>query len=239
MSGFDQVVTVDGASGSGKSTVLVALRERYGAEAIEFGPVMRTIAWWASRHRIPVADAVALLARLDASGRMSIAESPAGALAASEVVLAGAPMRQRVFSGSLSDALAAATADAAAFAWVSGLVRARLRGRRSVLSARQAATSICPDAALRIRLDATASTRAKRKQAQLVAAGLRPHWVDDVRLLGPTRNVDLVIDTTTLSIDGLKRRVFDEVESRLGWRAIPVDELSARPSGLVLVSGTS
>jgi hypothetical protein len=140
-------------------------------------------------------------------------------------------------SPSSADALAATTADPAAVAWVSGLVRSRLRSRRSVLSARQAATSICPDAALRIRLDATASTRAKRKQIQLAAAGLRPHWVDDEMLLGLTRNVDLVIDTTTLSIDGLKRKVFDEVESRLGWRAIPVDEPSARSSGLVLVSG--
>jgi cytidylate kinase len=236
MTGFEQVVTVDGASGSGKSTVLVALRERYGADATEFGPVVRTIAWWARQRRIPVVDAVALLARLDAGGKLSIAESPTGALAASEVVLAGAPMRQRVFSGALSDALAVASADAAAIAWVSGLVRARLRGRRAVLSGRQAADAICPEAGLRIRLEASSSIRATRKRSQLAAAGLRPHWIDDVRLLGPPRNVGLLIDTTDLNIDTLKDRVFREVESKLGWRPLPTND--AKPK-LVLPSGLS
>lgn len=236
MTGFDQVVTVDGASGSGKSTVLVALRERYGVEAIEFGPVVRTIAWWARQRRIPVANAVALLARLDAGDKLSIAETSPGALAASEVVLAGTPMRQRVFSGALSDALAAASADAAAIAWVSGLVRARLRGRRAVLSGRQAADAICPEAGLRIRLEASSSIRATRKRGQLAAAGLRPHWIDDVRLLCPSRNVGLLINTTDLSIDTLEQKVFREVESKLGWR--PLSSIDAKPD-FVLPPGLS
>lgn len=229
MSDFSNVVTVDGPSGSGKTTLLAALHRRYAASPVEFGPIVRTLAWWAKNHQMTIADTVALIASLDARGCLTIATTSSATLAASEVVVLGTPMRQRIFSSALSEATYVASHDPIAVAWIAGLVRARIRGQRAVLSGRQAAQLVCPDAGLRIRLEASSKVRATRKARQLVTAGLKPGWSDDIRLLGSPAETDLLIDTTSLTISELEREVFRVVESRLGWRS-----QLRRPSGTEL-----
>jgi cytidylate kinase len=238
MGAFDDVITVDGASGAGKSTLLTALGRSYSALAIEFGPIVRTVAWWASHNKATIADAVALIARLDALGQVSIAELSSSPLAASEVALRGMPMRQRIFSAALAEATAATADDAAATAWIAGLVRARIHRKRAALSGRQAATLVCPQAGLRIRLEASPLVRSQRKVRQLTEAGMRARWADDARLL-PSSPTDVIMDTTYMTIAELEQTVFGLVESRLGWRpigssAVNTESSLGGPAGILL-----
>ena len=216
--GFEAVLTVDGASGTGKTTVLRALTERFACIAVELGPVVRTVSWLAHRRQLSVMDAVAELARLQAARRLRIDRPAAGLLAASEVELDGTVMRQNIFSGDLNAALSAASLDPDVMPWVHGLVREDLRGRAAALSAREAARKVCPTAGLQIRLEADPHVRRARKHVQLQEAGLRPVWLDDVRLLGPPATRQWVIDTTHLSPGDVADVVAERAGTVLGWQ---------------------
>ncbi len=218
VAGFDQVVTVDGPSGSGKTSLLLALRQRYDCLAVEAGPIVRTVAWWAERHRLSVADAVVELARRDGCGQILFVAPGSSQLAASELEVAGLPMRQRVFSGSLGPAITATSVDPMAVLWVEQLVRGELHGRAAAVSGRQAASRLVPDAALQLQLTADRSVRTDRKARQLAAAGLRPIWHDDARLLPDLQADQVLVDTTRMTVAEVAEVVSGLIDRRLRWR---------------------
>lgn len=215
---FSQVLTVDGASGAGKTTLLMALERRYACRVVETGPVVRTVAWWAHHHRLPIADAVAAIARHQTAGRLRVSERGSADLAASEVVVAGAPMRQRIFSGAIAEALAVTSLDAEAMAWIYSLIRAQVVGGPAVVSGRHAGIDVCPSAGLHIRLEAEPAVRAARKMAQFAASGLRSAWRDDAWLLPRPVVGQVVLDTTGHSATEMQEQAFLLVERRLSWR---------------------
>jgi cytidylate kinase len=228
--GFQNVITVDGASGAGKTVLLCGLRARFGCTALEAGPVLRTLAWLSQHQALTTPDAVAVMARTQALGRLRIDRPGAGELAASEVDLDGLLMRQSTFSGALLPALVAASQDTEVVSWMQTLVRETIRGRHAAISGRQAAESIGPSAGLRVRLQASPQIRAERKRTQMLSAGLRGPWQDDAVLLPLDPAVDLAIDTTRLSIEDVLHRVASLAEARLHWRpmtrpAVVLDEV--------------
>ncbi len=215
--GFENILTVDGATGAGKTTLLRALAKRYRCVAVELGPLVRTVSWLAERRRMTIADAVAQLALLDSQGRLCIERPAAGALSASEVEIDGVPLQQQIFSRRLAPATAATSLDATAMAWIHGFVRETLRGRTAVLSGREAARLVCPSAGLRIHLNADAVVRAERKRQQLVACGLRSAFVDDAVVIGAPTTAHISIDTTHLDASEVAQRIGAFAELRLGW----------------------
>jgi len=217
---FEQIVTVDGASGSGKTTLLRALAGRYDCTAIELGPVVRTVAWFAVTRRLSVIDAVAEMSRLASVGRVKIDRPAAGDLAASEVELDRLLMRQQIFSRRLNAAVTAVSLDAGAMAWIHSLVRTTVSGRRAVVSAREAARVVCPAAGLRIQLEASPQERRARKHRQLVQAGMQPNWLDDAQLLGSSEGVHWVVDTSRLSAEQVADVVGHRIERSLSWRSL-------------------
>jgi len=217
MTAFEHIITVDGATGSGKTTLLRALAMRLGIPAVELGPIVRTVAWLAEREQIPVVDAVALVAGLEASGRLRIDRPAAGHLAASEVEVDGRPLRQQVFSGRLNQAIAAASLDSIVMSWIHSLFRESLRSRRAVVSGREGASRIFPTAGARIRLEADSSVREARKRHQLTQAGMRPIWLDDVQLLDPPGSEHVVLDTTLLSIEQVSELALRIIGGQFGW----------------------
>jgi CMP/dCMP kinase len=217
---FQNVITVDGASGAGKTVLLRGLCARFGCAALEAGPVLRTLAWLSQHQALTTADAVTVMSRTQALGRLRIDRPGASELAASEVELDGLLMRQSAFSGALLPALVAASRETEIVLWTHTLVRETVRGRCAVISGRQAAESICPSAGLRVRLEASPQVRAERKGTQMLRAGLRGPWQDDASLLSPHPGVDLVIDTTRLSVEEVLHRVAGLAEARLHWRPI-------------------
>jgi cytidylate kinase len=229
--GFQNVISVDGASGVGKTVLLCGLRDRFGCTALESGPVLRTLAWLSQQRVLTAPDAAALMSRTHALGRLRIDRPGVGELAASEVDLDGLIMRQPTFSGVLFPALFAASWDAEVVAWMHALVRETARGRHAAVSGRQVAEWIGPSAGLRIRLKASPQIRAERKRSQMLRAGLRGCWQDDAELLSPCPDVDLDVDTTRLSIEAVLDRVALFAEARLHWR--PMTSPVAQPSDVL------
>ncbi|MDQ3629891.1 MAG: (d)CMP kinase [Actinomycetota bacterium] len=214
-------MTVDGPSGSGKTSLLLALERRYDCLAVEVGPIVRTVAWWADRHRLSIDDTIAALARRHGLGQVVIGKPGSPQLAASEMEVAGLPMRQRVFSGALGPAITATAGNPLALLWIEQLVRAELRGWPAVVSGRQAASRLVPDAAFKLQLTADRGVRADRKARQLVAAGLRPIWHDDARLLLDLRPDQALLDTTTMTAAQVLETVSALIDQRLVWRRLP------------------
>jgi cytidylate kinase len=228
--GFERILTVDGATGTGKTALLRALVARYDCMALELGPVVRAVSWLAETRSMTIADAVAELARADATARLRIDSPAAGNLAASEIELAGLPLRQQLFSGRLAAATAATSRDGEAMDWINGLVREKLRGSTAVVSAREAARCVCPTAGLRIRLEADARERAARKRRLLVDSGMPTIFVDDVSLVRPSDAVHVALDTTGLDAGEVAQRVFGLVDRHLHWTY----KLGVRSTGCAL-----
>jgi cytidylate kinase len=213
-----EVVTVDGATGSGKTGLLIALATRYRCPALEIGPVVRTVSWIATHRGVPVSSAVAILAAQHAAGRLDIGAPGQATTAASDIVLDGAGVSEEIFRASRPQAIAVAAVEPAALAWIFSVVRTRAGQGRTIVAGRQAAAAF-PEAGLHVRLMASESTRRKRKQALAVRAGRIFRWGDDVALVrGRPSSTEVCIDTTDLSPSMVVRIVSREIETVLGWR---------------------
>jgi cytidylate kinase len=231
--GYGHVVTVDGASGTGKTSLLLALASRYRCRAVEIGPIVRLVGWLAARDGVPVSTAVASLAVLDRAGYLDIAAPGGAAYAASDVVLLGAETSKTAFSAISDRALASVSSDTDALSWIFALVQQNVFGLAAIVSGRQVAHRIGLGAGLRIRLDASVGERARRKQRQILRAGRDDVWRDDSYLVvGPTTGAQVTIDTTTLSPDAVADIAGAEIERRLGWNRVQIgggQSAGARP----------
>jgi cytidylate kinase len=215
---FEAVLTVDGATGSGKSRLLRELANRYGCETIELGLVVRTVAWLAERERSTAADAVARLAVLSRRGDFRLISSSTAGVTASEVLFHGQSQLDEVLGPRLGLATAAVSSDQDAMAWVHSFVRELARGKRAAISGRRAGVAACPQAGLKIRLEASWATRRARKALQRNDFRLGFAVVDDAAIL-PGRGSDQIsVDTDELEVAEMVEAVSALAEERLGWR---------------------
>jgi hypothetical protein len=128
----------------------------------------------------------------------------------------------------LAPVVTSVSLDNDAMAWVHSLARELSRGRRVVITGREAGSEIFQDAGLKVRLEADWGTRRARKASQVGSAPA----VDDVRLLPPAGSGALIIDTTRISPKQALAEVASVVEERLGWTPVefcpPVLELNTQ-----------
>ena len=214
---FEAVLTIDGATGSGKSRLLRGLARRYGCETIELGLVVRTVAWLAMREQRTAADAVAKLAALSRNGDFELISSTNSEVAASQVLLGGRSRLNDVLGPHLAPATAAVSMDENAMDWVHSYVRELARGKQAAISGRRAGSAACPDAGLKIRLEASWGTRRARKSTQREDLGLRFAVINDAAILPNLEADQLSIDTDGLDANEMVARVSNLVEQRLGW----------------------
>lgn len=213
----EPIVTIDGPAGAGKSTVARSLASRLGFRLLDTGGMYRAIAWSVDQAGIAPDDVTAIARHLpsieigveddrflvngrDVTGDIRTPEI--GAL--TSLITAFAPVRDKVTP--LQRRLAAA----------GGVV----------LEGRDTGTVVCPDAEVKFFLDASTETRARRRQAELAAAGrtvpldavrteiLVRDAQDRTRALAPLRKADdaITVDTTGRSADDVVAIMLEHVE---------------------------
>lgn len=177
---YGGVLTLDGASGTGKSAAIQRLRERWPVPVLESGVIIRTVAWEARNRGTSIGSACERLDRVWRLGALGWRPAGDDALAAIEPVLDGVRIGHGLFDRSLDANVASASTDPMVLQWVASVLRWYAAGRLVIVSGREAGSVFLPEAGTKVVLTAESDLRAQRKYGQFRRAGHR-------ELLGPIR----------------------------------------------------
>ncbi len=207
------IVAIDGPAGAGKSTVASRLAERLGFRYLDTGAMYRALTWLAMREGIPLAegDTLGELARehqvdLDESGRVSIAGTD----------VTSAIRQSRI------DRLVPVVAR---HPQVRTVMRERQRELAelgdAVIEGRDIGTVVCPDADVKVYLQADRAVREQRRLAErpdigadALATDLRARDESDAARMQPAEDA-LEIDTSDLDVADVVDRIEKLVRERL------------------------
>jgi cytidylate kinase len=207
------IITIDGPAGTGKSTVAHRLARRLGFDFLDTGAMYRAAALLALRRSIAPDDGRALAAALQlARLHFDWSADPPRMMMGEEDVTE--PIRDLAVSAIVSVVAAQPQVRQVLVLQQRDIAR---RHPRLVTEGRDQGSVVFPDAALHFYLDAEEAVRARRRAAQLVAAGQQvdpARVIDDIRdrdrrdsqrADGPLRRPPraVIIDTGTRSADAV------------------------------------
>ena len=217
------IITIDGPAGSGKSTAARKLAEALGIAFLDTGATYRAATFKALRDGVDMADEAALLASTQ-SADIELLPGPEGM----RVLLDGRDVSREIRSAEVTDnshhiAGSPAVRDV--------LVQLQRRiGRHLgdfVAEGRDQGSVVFPDADVKFYLDASPEVRAKRRTAEMLAAG---HQVDYQQVLQAIIDRDdrdrsrpvaplvkpagaVVVDTSGLAIEQTTAALLQAVEA--------------------------
>jgi cytidylate kinase len=217
------IIAIDGPSGAGKSTLAKRLARELGFIYLDTGAMYRALALKVLRQSVDLADD-ARLARLVEATEIDLQEDN-GTL---EVLLDGINVADEIRTPEVSQLASKVSALKVVRARMLDLQR-RMGQRGSVVAeGRDIGTVVFPNAEVKIFLDASAEERARRRCAELRAAG-RPADLsetlremgerdkrDSERDLAPLRMADdaLRIDSSNASADSVAAKVLTKIRNR-------------------------
>ena len=207
------IVAIDGPAGAGKSTVASRLAERLGFRYLDTGAMYRALTWLAMQEGLDLSDGEKLgaLARehqvdLDESGRVSIAGTD-------------------VTSGIRQSRIDRLVPVVARHPEVRTVMRERQRELAelgdAVIEGRDIGTVVCPEADVKVYLQADRSVREQRRLserpdigADALATDLRARDESDAVRMRPAKDA-LEIDTSDLDVADVVDRIEALVRERL------------------------
>ena len=210
---------------SGKTAVGLSLARELGYRLVDTGMIYRAVAWLALERGADVDDEPAVVALTEAAefelGQPAANGGPTISVDGRDVT---AELRTPEVDRSVSHVSRMSGVRQA----VLELQRRLARDGRIIMLGRDIGTVVLPDAPLKIYLDASADVRARRRHAELHAAGIeRPQSeilaelrqrdeMDSNRHVSPLRPAAdaIVIDTDALSLEQVIERVRREAVSR-------------------------
>jgi len=192
------VIAIDGPAGAGKSTVTQALARRLGLLFLDTGAMYRAATVAVLDAGIARDDAAAVAALVRAR---SLDFSAAG-----EVRLDGAVLpRARIRSPEVTAEIWRVADNPACRAHLVALQQQLVAGRDAVVEGRDATTVICPDAQLKVYLDASPEERARRRLSEWPADQPQPTLLEVVRSIRARddRDTQREVGALTLSDDAV------------------------------------
>ncbi len=223
------IIALDGFSSSGKSTMAKALARRIGYRYVDTGAMYRAVTLWAMEHSL-----------VDTGGNVN-AEALAEALPSIEIgfaimpdgtqhtTLGGADVERRIRSMEVSSNVSAVAAIPAVRHALVAMQQAFGKEKGIVMDGRDIGTTVFPDAELKIFLNASAQTRARRRWNELRAKGeevtfeevlenveKRDH-IDRTRRESPLRRADdaIDLDNSSMTIEEQDRWLTDRFNETL------------------------
>jgi CMP/dCMP kinase len=207
------IITIDGPSGVGKSTVTTGLAARLGFEYLDTGAMFRAVALAMVRRGIALDDRAAVGAAL---ADLHV-ELPPG-----RVLLNGEDVSAAIRTPEVSQAASKVAVIAAVRRFLAAEQRNTATGRDIVCEGRDQGSFVFPDAAYKFFLTADPRIRAERRARQLAAKGqivsvdvvlaeqMERDARDAERDLAPMRPAPdaVIVDTTLLSTE----QVVDQME---------------------------
>ncbi len=222
----DVAVAVDGPAGTGKSSVSRGLARALGARYLDTGAMYRIVTLAVLRAGVDPADADAVAA-VAATVELSVSYDPDRL----SFYLAGQDVSAEIRGDDVTRAVSAVSSVPAVRTRLVGLQRDMATGPGSVVvEGRDIGTVVLPDAPVKIFLTASAETRARRRNAQNVAAGLaddyegvladvrRRDHLDSTRRVSPLRAAPdaIVVDTSDMTEAKVIGHLLELVAQRSG-----------------------
>jgi cytidylate kinase len=217
------IIAIDGPSGAGKSTLAKRLARELGFIYLDTGAMYRALALKVLRQGVDLADD-ARLARLVESTEIDLQEGN-GTL---EVLLDGVNVAHEIRTPEVSQMASKVSALKVVRARMLTLQRGMGQRGNVVAEGRDIGTVVFPNAEVKIFLEASAEERARRRGAELRAAG-RPADLretlremeerdkrDSERDLAPLRMADdaLRIDSSDVTADAVAAKVLAEIGNK-------------------------
>ena len=213
-------MAIDGPAGAGKSTVAKAVAKRLGYRYMDTGAMYRAVAWKVMRRGADPDDESAL-------GR--ILESTEVDLGADHsVMLDGVDVSGAIRTPEVGQMASRVSGLPVVRRRMADLQRAMGRSGCVVAEGRDMGTVVFPDAEVKVYLDASPETRARRRFRELagrdsaltleetLADVTRRDRRDKERAVAPLRKADdaVLIDSTTLSVDAVIEKILEEVKMK-------------------------
>ena len=168
------VIAIDGPAGAGKSTITIGVSERMGILFLDTGAMYRAATLGLMRAGIDLDDADAVAAYVLAR-EISFCDDH-------HVTLDGENVGDLIRTPEVTAQVYRVANNPTCREHLVALQQAAIAGRDAVVEGRDATTVICPDATLKIYLDASPEERARRRLSEWEAAeGVTPSFDDVVK----------------------------------------------------------
>lgn len=218
-----RVITIDGPSASGKTTIARLLSERLGVHYVDTGAMYRAFALFALRNGVSPDDESSLKPLLDRFD-LEIRYDERGM----RVLINGEDVTEDVRKKEMGDSASRVSLHPSVRMKMVELQRKIGYTTGGIFDGRDMGTFVFPDAELKIFLTASIEERAKRKLKEWREKGIPGtleeamrdicdrDWRDTTRALAPLKEPDdaVKIDTTHLSPQEVLERILHEISKR-------------------------
>ncbi|CAB4929930.1 unannotated protein [freshwater metagenome] len=191
------IITVDGPSGSGKSSVSRAVARQFGLHYLDTGAMYRALTWAALRHGIDLTDADAIAATAD-SVQLAWSTDPDESWIRVDDVDVSRAIREQPVTSAVSTVSAEPRTRAVLVALQRRAVSDALAQQRGiVVEGRDIGSVVLPEADLKVWLVADPEVRAARRAAEDVAEGRADAGPGAVPPSGASTSTSTSISTRT------------------------------------------
>lgn len=219
-------IALDGPAGTGKSSVSRGLARTLGVRYLNTGAMYRIVTLAVLRAGVDLTDAEQVAEVADGVD-LAVGYDPDQ----DRAYLAGADVSREIRGDEVTGAVSAVSAVPAVRTRLVQLQRELAGGDGGVVvEGRDVGTVVLPRADVKIFLTATAEERARRRNAQNMAAGLgdayeavladvrRRDHLDSTRAVSPLRPADdaVIVDTSDMDEAGVVAHLQDLVQQRVG-----------------------
>jgi cytidylate kinase len=213
----DPVITIDGPAGAGKSTAAREVARRLGFKLVDTGALYRALAWALKRAGVSPEDEAGVRALLS---RTTVE------LADGRVLVDGRDVMAEIRTPEVAMLTSRVTALRIVRDKLTPFQRSLAAAGGVVLEGRDTGSVVCPDAEVKVYLDADLAERARRRRDELAAGGQPADYArveaevalrdrqDMEREVAPLTKPEgaVTVDSTSLSPEAVVQRILEVVE---------------------------
>jgi len=217
---IDNIITIDGPAGSGKSTVAKILARELNLKYIDTGAMYRAITLLSLQNNIDCKDEKTIL-KLARNTNLQLDSNSVDENRYTTVEIDGKDVTNDIRSREVGSAVSIVSKLSGVRKYLVGLQKKFIQEGNSVIEGRDTGSVVCPDATLKIYLTARLDERIKRRYLQIREKGqflerdiIKKEIVNRDRIDSSREDSPLVIpedgiiiDTTKLSVKGVVKKI--------------------------------